>query len=129
MFKLETHFYDHKLSNDQLNNMLQKIHLIPNDVKAAGFEEFKKKLEKRDSYTTQTKRNLEIVLHDFQHQPHKNYDHTNDLHADDLLYFLSELALSEDLMDLVNMQFEEMTGGLCPQGRTHRLYQLAMAFL
>jgi hypothetical protein len=96
---------------------------------------FGKKLATRATHTVGAKRNLKIILDDFQHANHKNYDHTNDLHAEDILFYLGKLVAKlcrssiNDFLDLVNLQLDEMSSGICPQGRTHRFYQVALAFI
>lgn len=58
-----------------------------------------------------------------------NFDPTNNLWADDLIslcwvyrhnpYFITELEI----------QLTDMSTGFCPQGRTHRLYQIILPFI
>lgn len=58
----------------------------------------------------------------------KNYDPTNKLSADDLLYLTSYHLHDETFIILLIEQLENMEAGFCEQGRTHRLFQLILAF-
>lgn len=130
MAKLNTHYYDGQLHNAFLETLLNPIHNLSKNTKATAFSKLKHKLNQSAAFDQEARKNYNIVVHDFHYQNHKNYDHTNNLWADDLLYLLSEYIHSfRDLLDLLAVQFKEMTNGLCPQGRTHRLYQLALAFI
>lgn len=130
MAKLNTHYYDGQLQNSTLEMLLNPIHDLSRNSKAYAFNQLKNKLKQIHAFDHESCRNYNIVVNDFHTQNHKNYDHTNNLWADDLLYLLSEYVVRfPDLLDLLALQFKEMTGGLCPQGRTHRLYQLALAFI
>jgi hypothetical protein len=60
-----------------------------------------------------------------------NYDSSNNYHAEDILCHIAEFILDKaneeqrkDIIVNLNIQFEEMSSGMCPQGRTHRLYQV-----
>lgn len=61
-----------------------------------------------------------------------NYDSTNDINADHLLYFCVYEILEKkdnDFVDLFIIQLNEMQSGMCPQGRTHRLIQILISFI
>ena len=61
----------------------------------------------------------------------KNYDPTNELYAEDLLYLCYELCIKvkEPDFDAVFIdKLNEMNTGMCPQGRTHRLLEVVMTF-
>ncbi len=58
----------------------------------------------------------------------KNYDPTNNLSADDLLSILWKYRENPDFLKELEIQLLDMQTGFCPQGRTHRLYQLVRAF-
>lgn len=59
-----------------------------------------------------------------------NYEPSNDLHTEDLLYYLSEAIANlepedrNNILDLTNYQLKEMSSGFCPQGRAYRLLQV-----
>lgn len=57
-----------------------------------------------------------------------NYDPTNKISADDLLVLCSEKKDSVDFIQELIIQLQDMKTGMCSQGRTHRLYQLILAF-
>ncbi len=69
---------------------------------------------------------LQIIINDIGTS--KNYDPTNCLNADDLLCLCWEYKDDEDFIQELNIQLLDMATGFCPQGRTHRLYQLLVAF-
>lgn len=52
-----------------------------------------------------------------------NYDCTNDLMADDLLYLIC-LKIDKDMMPMFIEQLADMNSGLCSQGRCIRLAQI-----
>lgn len=60
--------------------------------------------------------------------PSGNYDPTNDLDAGDLLYCCSHKIKNLDFCKILVGQLEDMTSGLCAQGRTHRLFQCLVSF-
>lgn len=57
-----------------------------------------------------------------------NYDPTNNLNADDLLCLTVAKCSEQDFRQEMDIQLADMVTGDCPQGRTHRLYQLLLAF-
>lgn len=57
-----------------------------------------------------------------------NHDPSNSLCADDLIVACWEHRMNEDFMRELEAQLEDMRTGFCPQGRTHRLFQLLAAF-
>ena len=57
-----------------------------------------------------------------------NIDMTNDLNADDLLCLCWIYRNNIDFVKELEIQLLDMESGFCPQGRTHRLYQLLLAF-
>lgn len=128
MSKLNTHYYDGKLQNTQLETLLNSIYNLSKETKSRAFIELRQKLTELTTFDQEARRNYDIIIYDFHHQNHKNYDHSNNLHADDLLCLISTKN-SIDLLELLCLQLKEMTGGMCPQGRTHRLYQIIVAFI
>ena len=67
----------------------------------------------------------------------ENYDHTNKISADELLYTSAEVwnnlkiqspNLLCDFAIEFFLQFEDMNTGMCPQGRVTRLWQFMMAY-
>jgi hypothetical protein len=72
------------------------------------------------------KHNLQILIKSLG--TGKNYDNSNKINGDELLYMCLNHIDNEDFIKNLNIQLEDMSNGLCPQGRTHRLYQLLLAF-
>lgn len=71
---------------------------------------------------------LNILINDLGHPP--NQDHINHLSVDDLLTELAERIIihpSDVDYDHLSIQIEEMATGMCPQGRTIRLYSILFA--
>ena len=81
--------------------------------------------------------NLRIILQEYNTS--SNYDSTNNYSCEELLTRLvaiydtlqprgtessnnSGLCNQDDLLKLLHEQFDEMSSGMCPQGRTHRLF-------
>lgn len=62
-----------------------------------------------------------------------NWDPTNHLFADDLLFLCGEKIIGgtsedSDMVHILNLQFTEMATGMCPQGRATRMWQLYITF-
>lgn len=57
-----------------------------------------------------------------------NIDSTTGLVADELLTLCYQHKDNPDFILLLEEQLIDMRTGFCPQGRTHRLYQLLLAF-
>ena len=57
-----------------------------------------------------------------------NIDNTNHLNADDLISLCWLLKENKDFMKELEIQLLDMQTGNCPQGRTHRLYQILIPF-
>lgn len=78
--------------------------------------------------------NFFTIKNDMITNPNANYDPTNNLYADDILYLILyklesyNKEMQNNVLLLLNEIFEEMYSGLCPQGRTHRLYQIYCLF-
>lgn len=72
------------------------------------------------------KRNLEILIKAIGTK--SNYDASNKIDGDQLLYMCLNYVDNEHFVNNLNVQLEDMSTGLCAQGRTHRLYQLLLAF-
>lgn len=116
----ETHFYDGRLSpiKDPLKADLERAGQKTQEEKMISFRALRQQLPE------ETHRNFDVIVQDIGN----NYDSTNDLHADDLLYLCSELTGDSSFVDLLTAQLVEMSTGICAQGRTHRLLQILWAF-
>jgi hypothetical protein len=58
-----------------------------------------------------------------------NIDTSNGLIAGDLLTLCWLYRHNTNFMNELNIQLKDMHSGSCPQGRTHRLFQLLLAFI
>lgn len=118
MDKLNTHHYDYKLKG-----RMQKKNSI-------GPEEKQKVLKILiDSLVDESARSYaRTICADIGKS--SNYDVTNDLIADDILYECALLADEKnDVMKVLEQQLSEMSSGACPQGRCVRLFQVLDAFV
>jgi hypothetical protein len=122
---MDIHIFDGKLkeSKESLLPYLKLISEVSREDKLIAFERLKNKINPSV--------NLDIIIRD-SNSP-ANHDLTNDLHAEDLLYLcvllVDRLPDNETLINTINQQFDEMSTGFCAQGRTHRLFQVIMAFI
>ena len=120
----ETHFYDGQLEKAVLEADLSRASQKTSEEKLAAFGLLRSLLPKI------THHNFDVIVRDFIRTGRTkgaNYDPTNDLYADDLLYLCSELSSDPVLIDLLTAQLVDMSTGICPQGRTHRLFQVLWA--
>jgi hypothetical protein len=58
-----------------------------------------------------------------------NIDMTNGLFADDLICICWVYRYNSEFMAELETQLMDMNSGFCPQGRTHRLFQILVAFM
>lgn len=117
MSALNTHTYDGKIDKNQLL-LLQNIDDISPEIK--------KDHAKQLLPLVQHKHFIQLIL-DNWNQP-SNYDPTNDLKADELLYLCSKYKDNSDFIHLLDEQLSDFKTGSCSQGRTHRIFQLLLAF-
>ena len=121
---LNTHHYDGKLKsridsaeiqNESLRNRLKEINNIPFETKRYRFIDFKKEI------TAKAAKGLDYII-----RGTGNYDPTNELKAENVLYLILERDLSdpEGIKPLLIEQLEDILNGSCSQGRTTRLYQI-----
>jgi hypothetical protein len=128
MLSTNTHFFDGKLhsSKGEIQVDLDRVAAIDVNTKRAAFSTLQRKL----TFTPTTLRCYQAVISTFERNRGANYDPTNDLHADDLLYLIYEKVCIEENEEYERMlleQLEDMQTGLCPQGRTTRLFQVLLA--
>jgi hypothetical protein len=110
--KCQTHFYDGLLS------------LIPVDDNNNWSSE--KLTEATVGFHPLALKYLNSILTGTHQQ---NYDPTNQICALDILkLFTPTLLANKDFLVELEVQLMDMTTGSCPQGRTHRLLQLLVAF-
>lgn len=136
----DTHHYDYNLVDKKksLSYIFSKVIHTDKITKYDAFVILKDILRKQSTYTVSTQTNINTIITDFVNLGHSigpNYDNTNDLYADDLLYILyilvqtiTEIDVKTDLIDLINIQLDEMNSGMCASGRTHRLFQIICAY-
>jgi hypothetical protein len=116
---MDTHFYDGKLSASIIKD-LNKISKYSDDKKKDMISMLIEKVDVNASV------NMLVIMNDIG--KNSNYDNTNSLNAGDLLYLCSKYSNNEDFIQELNIQLLDMNTGFCPQGRTHRLFQLLLAF-
>lgn len=121
---MDIHIFDGQLlrTKTSLSPYLENAFQMSSEEKLKAFERLRSLI--------QPNVNFEIIVNDFRTGP--NYDATNDLYADDILYICAELLSKvpdkECFISVLNQQLSEMSTGMCPQGRTHRLIQVITAF-
>jgi len=134
--KTQTHSYDGKLSVTKLQLLedISRASKIPKANKLNYFGHLRLELQK---YTLPQPAQgcFEAIFRTFSQQGRvrtgANYDPTNDLHADDLLYLCFEKIVTyqdKDFTQVFILQLTDMASGLCAQGRTTRLFQILLAF-
>lgn len=69
---------------------------------------------------------LKTIIHDKQTE--KNHDNTNNLCAYKLIHLCHKYYDNNDFIQDLEIQLIDMKTGMCAQGRTHRLYQLYIAY-
>ena len=117
--KLDTHTYDGKIAT-----LLPQLH----DIQNLSLEEKKTRVEPLTKLplSAEAQHYLQGIIAAFGSG--QNIDPTNSLNADDLLCACVPFKDNEDFRKQFNEQLCDMRTGFCPQGRTHRLFQLVQAF-
>lgn len=130
-----THSFDGRLTGEvtPLKRAIDNAGLKSKAVKSSVFSKFRKKVFLGESGRTRQAaiRPFDTIVRDFERVGRKpvssNWDSSNSLYADDLLYIACVLegsdVVTEDYLDILLCQLEEMNNGLCAQGRTTRLLQ------
>ena len=124
-----THAYDGALKTR--NDFVSKFSPTPRttEEQVDAFAELQEKFAEHKVANEHGRRCLEVMCN--TGRTSANYDPSNGLYVDDLLYeiyLLSKDPENEDLFDLLASQLEDMRTGFCPQGRTTRLFQVVDAF-
>lgn len=114
----DTHLYDGKIKNEI---DLQEYENLDIEEKKKFCFPLTEKIK-----NSEAKIYLEKIYQDIGN--HQNFDPTNKINADNLLCACSKLSNNEDFVDELEIQLADMKTGHCPQGRTHRLYQILLAF-
>ena len=127
---MDVHAYDAELleSKALILRQLEMAHQCTRDDKMAAFADLRAKI----SHASIPYYNA--IINDYIHHPLQNYDPTNDLYADDLLYLCYQLKYNNTIdvvlfTDVLNEQLVDMQSGMCAQGRTHRLFQVVITFI
>lgn len=136
----DVHNYDGclLLTKSYLSKDLDRISNINIQTKMKCIETIKTILSQKLglTFTLQARRNLEQIISDLYREGYTNrghnWDHTNKIHAIDLLYLCYELIeqlknQDTDILELINIQLYEMSSGMCAQGRVYRILQVVVA--
>lgn len=123
MALLNTHHYDGKLKErlEDIRPELERIGKIDSNIKLERFNQL------HNIVSNPAKRGLNMIITDLNNSP--NYDNSNDLNAENILYLCLELydKLSQkdksDIFGLLEEQLADITGGSCPPGRATRIFQ------
>ena len=117
---MNVHIFDGQLLEAR-EELLPYLLNISSEDKIIVFEELRK-------YISHV--NFDMIINDSHNA--SNHDLSNDLHADDLLYLcgiiMEKLEDKETFIEMLNEQLNDAHSGMCAQGRTHRLFQLIIAF-
>jgi hypothetical protein len=137
--KTNTHYYDGQLLDEQsmMAEELQNIKKFTNNCKKMTVHNFIQDIISvnipEKNYISVN--NLNVVFSSWNQT--SNFDHTNDISKDDVLYILaiewnalkfSKPELTKDFASEFFLQFMDMQSGGCPQGRVIRLFQIASAY-
>lgn len=129
MESLNVHFFDGQLKN--IYEIFSQDFSRVRNLKEEKLTEFEKLREEiLAEKNNQSIINLDIIINTFKNGGMENYDASNNVYACDILYLICELInnsdeeLKKEYISLLISQLEEMSGGLCPPGRTTRLFQV-----
>lgn len=118
---LQVHTYDSQWEIDQY---LKTMFDHPQEIKLTFIRELQKRIP---AESIQAINNFQII------SSQNVYDPSNKIYVFDLLYIVEDLCRKyEDCSDIIKVlveQLEDMSTGLCPQGRTTRLYQIVFSFM
>ncbi len=133
---LNTHFFDGRMSDMMvyLQEDITRAAQISKEEKNKAFDDLSQCIKNGNSpFKSQNSLvcfDTIVASHAFYGRLaapiNRNYDPANNLHACDLLYLLYEkICVDEntEYLTLLLTQLDEMATGLCPQGRTTRLFQ------
>ena len=133
--QLNTHFYDGTLSSaiHPYSQEIAHTSQLASDVKLNAFLALRHELvELKELKESKALKVLAVLMSDYSQGrvSGANYDSRNDLYVDDLLYMCYKRfqIYRRDFLEVLSGQLEEMLSGMCPQGRTTRLFQAITAF-
>ena len=119
---VNTHTYDGKLKNaiKEHYDILRETHSINIDDKKKVLENLKITIEECD--IPSATRAMNLIINNCGDLP--NYDPSNDLWAEDLLYLINKKISNDTISVLAEQLSDIVTSGPCPPGRTTRLWQV-----
>lgn len=120
-----THYYDGKLANCiiSISAAIHRVSVLRKEEHFRMFSEIRNKLIGHINAL----RNFDVIVADYMKDA--NFDNINKGRAEYLLYLVCELSLvNESCLEMLICQLEEMSSGMCPQGRFIRLLQHYMAY-
>lgn len=129
---MNVHIFDGELLESKLllSSYLESAAEVLSEDKIITFERLRTFIQPNGANV-----NFDTIVNDFKihgHNQGSNYDQSNGLYADDLLYLcaviMQNLDDKDELILIINQQLMDMMGGICAQGCTHRLFQIIMAF-
>lgn len=119
----DTHSYDGKLDTRHYT-----VCSCSRAEKMKGLKHLESALKMRGGWCEKA---VSAIVTDYESGSRSNYDTANKLDAGELLYQCYRLWQSDrcaDVEPLLVAQLNEMSSGMCPQGRTTRLWQVLFTF-
>jgi hypothetical protein len=122
---LDVHHYDGKLIDLLLpfRESFLEASKVSKEEKITVFRQFQSKIT-----DTSASHNLNTIIASIGQA--SNCDPSNNIKADDILWLLIKKLDSNQPVPSIIIEAigADMSTGMCPQGRTHRLFQLLLAF-
>lgn len=116
---MDVHIFDGKLfPSDIFWSDYEELDELETETKKERLENFKDEIS--DKLSDSSLQILDILIKDTDTSA--NYDPTNKLKAGTLLLMIDEVGIKD--LTLLDSILPEILGGLCPQGRCTRLYQI-----
>ena len=124
----DTHIYDGNLNINILSDSMKENLLIINTLSLEEKREKCKEIRNIASriFTPISLHYLDLIINSIGSE--HNFDPTNNLNADDLLCLCWYYRNNNDFLNELELQLSDISTGSCPQGRTHRLFQILLAF-
>ena len=119
---LSTHTYDGKIDSHQLSDLATIEHLSLDQKRVRASE----LLSQAQSLQTTAYTFLERIV--VAMGTSENVDSSNNMNADDLICLAWMYRGNVEFMTELEIQLVDMQNGFCSQGRTHRLFQIILAF-
>lgn len=125
MAKTDTHTYDGQLKPELIPELAIVATFPLNQKKQCGAELIQQFISKPSNPTA-----LNFLKQIVQAMGTKaNIDPSNGLIADDLICLCWKFKDDSKFLLELEIQLIDMATGFCPQGRTHRLFQILLPFL